>query len=83
MGVGAIQPISVADAAARLRVRPGTIRVWGTRYGVRKVGVIAGRVYFDMLDLSVIRWLIVNEKPVPPTPEERDKVRAELARSRA
>ncbi|MEO3860898.1 hypothetical protein [Acrocarpospora sp. B8E8] len=77
-----VRPINVFDAAQRLHVTPSTIRVWGTRYKARKVGIVDRKLYFDMLDLAVIRWLIVNEIPVPPTPEERDRIRAELTISR-
>jgi hypothetical protein len=74
-----VEPATVADAAARLRKRPGTIRCWATRYDARKLGTVKGRTVYDYADLATIDACIHRGDPVPPTPEGRDEIRAARA----
>ncbi|MGC5012538.1 hypothetical protein ACLQ2R_17380 [Streptosporangium sp. DT93] len=67
-------PVPLAVASERLGVREATIRVWGTRYKVRKAKVL-GVIYWDYVDLAAIDGYIHRGEPVPATPEERDRLR--------
>jgi len=71
-----LEPVTVAQACARLRKRPGTIRCWATRYAARKLGTIEGRTVYDYRDLATIEACIHRGDPVPPTPDGRDQLRA-------
>lgn len=69
------EPVTVAEAAARLRRAPGTIYSWATRYAARKWRSY-GRTMYDYADLATIDGCIHRGDPVPATPEARDELRA-------
>ncbi|MGP3914324.1 hypothetical protein [Nonomuraea sp. 10N515B] len=72
------EPVTAAEAAARLYKEPATIRKWAQRYAARELGRQERRTYYDWHDLATIDGCITRGEPVPPTPEERDQLRAEL-----
>jgi len=73
------EPITIADAAARLRKAEPLVRCWASRYHARKLIKLGKTAYYDWLDLATIgRQIHVGEK-VPATPEERDEIRASVA----
>ena len=69
------EPVNVQEAATRLRRAPHTIYSWATRYQVRKWSRTEGTMY-DYADLATIEACIHLGKPVPPTPQARDELRA-------
>lgn len=69
--------IPLSEAAELLGKSESTLRVWGTRYKVRRVKLL-GRVHWDYRDLATIDGCITRGEPVPATPEERDQLRADL-----
>jgi len=75
-------PMTATAAAEALGRAPGTIYSWATRYRVRKWRQ-DGRTLFDYRDLATIDGCIYRGVPVPPTPEERDRLRAQRRRTLA
>jgi hypothetical protein len=75
-------PVSALVAAERLGKAPGTIYSWATRYGVRKWHQDK-RTFFDYWDLATIDVCLNAGVDVPPTPAERDVLRAESRKSHA
>ena len=73
------QPITAADAAERLRLKPATIRSWAHRYGARKHGTYKRQTVYDWPDLATIDYCIHAGRRVPATAEERDKLRPAAA----
>lgn len=73
------EPVTAAIAAARLRLKPVTIRTWAHRYGARKQGRYKGRTVYDWHDLKTIDRCLERGEKVPATPEERDELRAQAA----
>jgi len=71
-----IERVRVPEAAKRLGKPASTIRVWATRYNVRRWKLPDGCVWFDYADLAAIDGHIYRGEPVPKTPEERDRLRA-------
>ncbi|MBX6386801.1 MAG: hypothetical protein IRZ07_28125, partial [Microbispora sp.] len=68
--------VRAPTAARRLNRAPGTIYSWDTRYNVRKW--TRGRTtLYDYADLATIEGCINRGEPVPPTPEQRDQLRAQ------
>ncbi|WP_079313638.1 helix-turn-helix domain-containing protein [Microbispora sp. GKU 823] len=70
------QPITYTAAAARLDRSPSTLRDWVTRYAARRIGTVGRKTYLDYRDLAFIDGCMHRGEPVPPTPEERDQLRA-------
>ena len=75
------EPITIAEAAERLSRPTRTVRTWASRYRARRLlvlGQVGSHAWYDWHDLKTIaRQLNLGEK-VPPTPEERDRLRASL-----
>lgn len=71
-------PISIDDASARLHRPPALIRKWISRYQVRKLATIGGRLYCDYADLATIDGCLHRGERVPATPEARDEHREQL-----
>ncbi|MEU6709974.1 hypothetical protein ABZ897_00730 [Nonomuraea sp. NPDC046802] len=69
------EPVTAAMAAARLKLKPATIRCWARRYAARKQGTDKNRTVYDWHDLKTIDACINAGRPVPATPEERDTLR--------
>jgi hypothetical protein len=69
--------IRTPEAAQRLQKPETTVRVWGTRYGARKI-LLNGRSFFDYADLATIDGCIARGERVPKTPEARDELRENL-----
>lgn len=72
------EPVNVHQAATRLRRAPHTIYSWATRYQVRKWGDRDATLY-DYADLATIEACINRGQTVPPTPADRDALRASYA----
>lgn len=73
------EPITIADAATRLRKPEPLVRCWAARYHARKLIKLGKTAYYDWLDLATIgRQLHVGEK-VPATADERDSLRATVS----
>jgi hypothetical protein len=72
------EPVTIAEAAARLSRLERTVRTWASRYHARKLPKrLTGRTaYYDWHDLKTIARQIHCGEPVPGTPEERDAIRA-------
>ena len=71
-------PISLDAAAEYFDLTPVAIRKRASRYNARKLATIhrrVRRVYYDLDDLAAIDGYIHRGEPVPPTPEERDRLR--------
>lgn len=77
------QPVTYQRAAELLGRPQSTIRTWAERYHVRRLCVIGRRVYLDYRDLATIEACLYRGDPVPPTPEERDALRAARRRTAA
>ncbi|MGW4663198.1 hypothetical protein [Streptosporangium sandarakinum] len=73
------EPIALAAAAERLDRPYATLRVWAHRYHAYKLGKVGSIVYYDWPDLATIDRQLRLGEPVPPTPEERDEIRAAFA----
>lgn len=70
------EPITIAEAAARLGKPAPTLRVWASRHHARKLLKRGKTVWYDWLDLAtIVRQLHLGE-PVPAAPEDRDEIRA-------
>ena len=76
------QPVTYQRAAELLGRPQSTIRTWATRYNARRLQ-IGRRVYLDYRDLATIEACLYRGDPVPPTPEERDALRAARRRTAA
>lgn len=70
------EPVTAQQAARRLHRQPVTIRQWGRRYQARTLGTIDRCNYYDYADLATIDACLHRGQPVPPTAEERDRLRA-------
>ncbi|MER5420354.1 hypothetical protein [Streptosporangium roseum] len=70
--------ITIADAAARLRKPEATVRVWASRHHARKLLKLGKTAWYDWRDLATIDRQLRLGLKVPPTPEERDEIRASL-----
>lgn len=77
-----ITPSTLPDAAAKLQVRCGTLRVWASRHKARKVGNVGKVAYYDLADLAMIKWYLNREMRVPKDPQERDLMRLQIAAER-
>lgn len=71
-------PITAADAAARLHRQPATIRKWAERYDARQLGRDQRRTYYDWNDLATIDGCMRRGEDIPPTADERDQLRDQL-----
>ncbi|MFI6485187.1 hypothetical protein ACIBH1_45265 [Nonomuraea sp. NPDC050663] len=71
-------PVTAAQAAERLERTPATIRQWAIRYGARQLGRAGRETVYDYADLASIEACIWRGEPVPPTPADRDDLRAQL-----
>ncbi|MBP2704415.1 hypothetical protein JOL79_11380 [Microbispora sp. RL4-1S] len=71
------EPTTYAAAAARLDRTASTLRDWVTRYNARRLGTVGRLTYVDFRDVATIDGCIYRGEPVPPTPEERDQLRAQ------
>jgi hypothetical protein len=72
------EPITIAEAASRLRKRERTVRTWASRYHGRRLAKSGKTAWYDWHDLKTIARQIHLGLPVPATPEARDAVRASL-----
>ncbi|MGW4422546.1 hypothetical protein [Streptosporangium sp. NPDC004631] len=72
-----VDPIALADAAARMRRPWSTVRDWPSRYNACKVGTVGRKVYYDYWDLSTIDAMKNLGLRVLETPEERARWREE------
>ncbi|MFI7630252.1 hypothetical protein [Microbispora rosea] len=70
------EPATAARAGARLKRTSATIRKWSERYDARQLGRVGRQVIYDYRDLATIDGCMHRGEPVPPTPEERDRLRA-------
>ena len=78
-----MRPATTRQAATHLDREPGTIRQWARRYQARTLGRAGRQVVYDLADLATIEGCIWRGDPVPPTPEDRDELRARLGRAAA
>ncbi|MFC7582459.1 hypothetical protein ACFQYP_00615 [Nonomuraea antimicrobica] len=78
-----MHPATARQAADRLDREPGTIRQWARRYQARVLGRAGREVIYDFDDLATIEGCIWRGELVPSAPEERDELRAALARAAA
>lgn len=70
-------PVTIAQAAEQLGHPTPTVRVWASRHHARKVPFRPGKTaWYDYRDLATIEGCLFRKEPVPPTPEERDALRA-------
>ncbi|MER7363305.1 hypothetical protein [Nonomuraea wenchangensis] len=76
-----MHPATARQAADRLDREPGTIRQWARRYQARVLGRAGREVVYDYDDVATIEGCIWRGDPVPPTPEDRDELRAQLGRA--
>ncbi|WP_433443714.1 hypothetical protein [Nonomuraea sp. CA-141351] len=76
-----MRPATAKQAAAHLDREPGTIRQWAFRYSARVLGRAGREVVYDFADLATIEGCIWRGDPVPPTAEDRDELRNQLARA--
>ncbi|MFD8529439.1 hypothetical protein ACFV0L_18665 [Streptosporangium canum] len=76
-----MSPATAKTAAARLAREAVTIRQWARRYGARVLGKSGREVVYDFADLATIEGCIWRSDDVPPTPEARDELRAQLGRA--
>lgn len=76
-----MHPATARQAAARLDRSPITIRQWARRYSARVLGRAGREVVYDFSDLATIEGCIWRGDDVPPTPEARDELRAQLSRA--
>ncbi|SET49738.1 hypothetical protein [Nonomuraea wenchangensis] len=72
------EPITIAEAAERLDKPEPLVRCWASRYRGRRLLKVGKTVYYDWLDLCTIGRQIHIGQKVPPSPEERDELRAAL-----
>lgn len=70
-------PIPLQRAAEELGREWSTLRDWPARYKARKVGKVGRVVFYDFWDLSTIDAMKNLGLKVLPTPELRDRWRAE------
>ncbi|SDL74017.1 hypothetical protein SAMN05421874_12853 [Nonomuraea maritima] len=78
-----MRPATAQQAADHLDRAASTIRQWAFRYAARTLGRAGRQVVYDLDDLATIEGCIWRGDPVPPKPEDRDELRATLARARA
>ena len=78
-GMAAREPITISDAAARLRRPERTVRTWASRYQARKLLRPGKTAWYDWHDLKTIERQIRLGEPVPATPQARDELRASYA----
>jgi len=74
-------PVTIAEAAARLHRPEPTVRVWASRHHARRLLKLGKTVYYDYADLATIEGCRHRGEPVPKTPEARDELRAALRES--
>ena len=71
-------PVTIAQAAQRLDRPEATLRVWASRHHARKIPFKPGKTaWYDYNDLAAIDGYLYRGERVPPTPEERDGLRAQ------
>lgn len=70
-----VVPVTAETAAARLDRTTATIRTWVTRFSARRLGTVGRVMYYDLNDLRVIEREIRHGHPIPPTPEDRARIR--------
>lgn len=75
--------VTAEGAAKELRKKPATIRKWAERYAARQydpreLGIPERAKYYDFADLATIDGCMNRGQKVPPTPELRDQLRADL-----
>jgi hypothetical protein len=71
-----VTPVTARQAAQRLEREPCTIRKWASRYRARTLGRAGREQVYDYDDLATIEWCIWIGRPVPPTADHRDELRA-------
>ncbi|GAA1628239.1 hypothetical protein GCM10009733_026230 [Nonomuraea maheshkhaliensis] len=76
-----MHPATARQAADRLDREPSTIRQWARRYQARVLGRAGREAVYDYDDVATIEGCIWRGDPVPPTPEARDELRAQLGRA--
>lgn len=70
------EPVTIAEAARRLDRLERTVRTWASRYRARLLFKQGKTAWYDWHDIKTIARQIHRGEPVPPTPEERDRIRA-------
>lgn len=76
-----MHPATARQAADRLDRSPITIRQWARRYQARVLGRAGREVVYDYDDVATIEGCIWRGDPVPPSPDARDELRAQLVRA--
>lgn len=71
-------PVTIAQAAQRLRKPEPSVRVWASRHQARKLAKTGKTVWYDFNDLATIEAFLYRRERVPATPELRDAYRARL-----
>lgn len=72
------EPITIQQAARRLDKPERRVRTWASRYHARRCLKLGKTAYYDWHDLKTIARQIHLGESVPPTPEERDEIRARV-----
>jgi hypothetical protein len=75
------EPVTIAEAAARLAKPERTVRTWASRYHGRRLLKPGKTAWYDWHDLKTIARQLHLGLPVPATPEERDELRAAVSRA--